>query len=170
VAILEIVKYPDKILKTKTKPVKAITAEIKKLIKDMIETMKKNNGIGLAANQVGVPLRILVISYKDENKKDNDIVLINPVIQQKSGKIYEEEGCLSFPGLYLKIKRANYIKVKAVNDRGKQITIEGEGLISRVLQHEIDHLDGKTFLDRLSLLKKLKTIREIKRRIKKGNW
>lgn len=169
-AFLEIVKYPNKILKKRTKIVRAITAETKKLIRDMIETMKKNNGIGLAANQVGVPLRIVIISIPDKEKKNNEIVLINPVIQKKSGKIYEEEGCLSFPGLYLKIKRANYVKVNAVNDRGKLITIEAEGLLSRALQHEIDHLDGKTFLDRLPILKRLSIIREIKRRIKKGNW
>ncbi len=169
-AVFEIVKYPNKILRKKTKIVKAITSDTKKLIRDMIETMKKNNGIGLAANQVGIPLRILVISSKDKNKKNNDIALINPVIEKKSGKIYEEEGCLSFPGIYLKIKRANYVKVKAVNDRGKIITIEADGLISRALQHEIDHLDGKTFLERLPLIKRLKTIREIKRRIKSGTW
>lgn len=169
-SVLEIVKYPNKILKQKTKIVRGITAETKKLIKNMIETMKKNNGIGLAANQVGVSLRILTVALPDENKKITEAVLINPVIQKKSGRVFEEEGCLSFPGLYLKIKRAKYVKVNAVNERGKVITIEGEGLLIRVLQHEIDHLDGKTFIDRLPVLKKLKTIREINRRIKKGNW
>ncbi|MDI6641653.1 MAG: peptide deformylase [Elusimicrobiota bacterium] len=165
---LQIHKYPDKILKQKAKLVTGITAQAKKLIRDMIETMKSKNGIGLAATQVGVLKRIVVISVLDETKKIIEQAFINPVIISKKGKIYEEEGCLSFPGLYLKIKRAKYIKVKAINERGKEFELDCKDILSRVLQHEIDHLDGTTFVDRLPLFKRIKIRREINRRIKKG--
>lgn len=169
-AVLEIRKYPDPVLKTKTKVVRSITAETKTLIKNMIETMNAYNGIGLAANQVGIPLKIIVVSKRTESEKTNDTVFINPVTLAKRGKIFEEEGCLSLPGLSLNVKRTKYVKVKAINERGKVFIIEGEGLLSRVLQHEIDHLEGKVFIDRLSFFSKLKTLREIKRRKKTGTW
>ncbi|OGS17688.1 MAG: peptide deformylase [Elusimicrobia bacterium RIFOXYA2_FULL_40_6] len=169
-AILPIVKYPDPVLRKKTKIVKSINAQTKKLIKDMSDTLKNAKGLGLAANQVGVPLKILIISIPDENKNQVELVLINPKIIQKKGCCSQEEGCLSFPGLYLAIKRAKSVKVKAVNDKGQIIELTGDDLLARVFQHEIDHLEGKQFIDRLSILTKLKAKSEIKRRIKAGTW
>ncbi|MBU2614172.1 MAG: peptide deformylase [Elusimicrobia bacterium] len=169
-AVLPIVKYPDPILKKKTKIIKSINAKTKKLIKDMSDTLKNAKGLGLAANQVGVPIKILIISIPDENKNQVELVLINPEITQKKDSCSQEEGCLSFPGLYLTIKRAKSVKIKAVDDKGQIIEFIGDGLLARVLQHEIDHLEGKQFIDRLSILSKLKVKSEIKRRIKAGTW
>src|SRR3989339_1226766 len=167
-AILPLVKYPDPILRKKAKTVKSINAQVKKLIGDMIETLKNAKGLGLAANQVGVSQKILVISAPDENKNSVELVLINPKIVTSQGKIAEDEGCLSFPGLWVKVKRAKKVKVKAVDERGQVIEIDGENLLSRVLQHEIDHLEGVQFIDRLPIFTKIKAKSEIKRRIKAG--
>jgi len=169
-AILPLVKYPDPILRKKAKTVKSINAQVKKLIGDMIETLKNAKGLGLAANQVGVSQKILVISAPDENKNSVELVLINPKIVTSQGKIAEDEGCLSFPGLWVKVKRAKKVKVKAVDERGQVIEIDGENLLSRVLQHEIDHLEGVQFIDRLPIFTKIKAKSEIKRRIKAGTW
>ncbi|OGS21288.1 MAG: peptide deformylase [Elusimicrobia bacterium RIFOXYA2_FULL_39_19] len=169
-AILEIKKYPDPILKKKTKLVRSINADIKNVIRDMFETMRKANGVGLAANQVGLPLKIVVISIPKETSQPDNYVLINPKIVQKKGKMIDDEGCLSFPGLYVQLKRHKYIKVKALDEKGKIYEIEGINLLSKALQHEIDHLEGKSFIDRLPILLRLKAKREIKRRIKAGTW
>ncbi|MEW6041963.1 MAG: peptide deformylase [Elusimicrobiota bacterium] len=169
-SVFEVLKYPSPVLLKKTKPLTEITAETIKIIKKMIETLKKANGIGLAANQVGIPLKILVISCPDKNNKKNEVVLINPCIIKKWGEICEEEGCLSFPGLYLKIKRSKGVRVKALTDKGEPVVIEGEDLISRVLQHEIDHLEGKIFISRLPFFKRLSVKRQIRKKIKKGEW
>jgi len=153
-AILNIIKDGNPILRKKSKTVYGINSEIKKLINDMIETMYSANGIGLAANQVGVLLRIIVIDITPE--KTAPIVLINPEIIEKEGKLCEYEGCLSFPGLNLMIKRARFVKVKGLNDNCKPVEIEAEGLLSRVLQHEIDHLSGIVFIDRIPKKEKIK--------------
>ncbi|HOK00448.1 MAG TPA: peptide deformylase [Candidatus Pacearchaeota archaeon] len=149
-ALLEIKKYPDPILKKKSYEVEKITDEIKKLIEDMAETMKKNNGVGIAAPQVGVLKRIIVI------ETENGIVpFINPKIIKKSKeKETMEEGCLSFPGVFLKIKRPKEVEIEALNKEGKKI--KAKGLLARILQHEIDHLDGILLIDRLSFLGKIK--------------
>jgi len=149
-ALLEIKKYPDPILKKKSYEVEKITNEIKKLIEDMAETMKKNNGVGIAAPQVGVLKRIIVI------ETENGIVpFINPKIIKKSKERETiEEGCLSFPGVFLKIKRPKEVEIEALNKEGKKI--KAKGLLARILQHEIDHLDGILLIDRLSFLEKIK--------------
>jgi peptide deformylase len=158
-AILEIKKYPDPILRKKAEEVKEITEEIKKIAQDMIETKRSSQGIGLAAPQVGILKRIIVL--RTENHPQ---VLVNPEILEKSKeKEIMEEGCLSFPGLYLKIKRAKRVKVEALDEKGEKIKIQAEGLPARIFQHEIDHLDGILFIDRLSFWQKLKIKNQLKK-------
>ncbi|MFH2069861.1 MAG: peptide deformylase [Elusimicrobiota bacterium] len=167
---MEIVKYPSPVLKKKCSPVLGITSETKGLIKNMVDMMRASNGLGLAANQIGHPVRILVISLPEKDGKPSELVLINPTILQKRGKIFEEEGCLSFPGFYTKIKRHKKVVVSAINERGKTVEIMVEDLLSRVIQHEIDHLNGISFVQRLPFLQRIKTLLDIHRRIKKGTW
>jgi len=161
--ILEIRKYPEKILKEKAAPVESIDSHIQHLIDDMIETMHALRGLGLAANQVGITKRLSVIDTSIREEKRPIIVLINPVIIEKEGMIEAEEGCLSIPGYMTTIKRAERVYVRGLNREGKTIEIEGTGLLARALQHEIDHLDGLLFIDRMSPIKR----QFFKRRYKK---
>lgn len=165
--VRRICKYGDAILRKKTKNVNFddIKEKLPGIIKDMWDTTGVVKGLGLAGNQMGIPLRITVI----EIKKDETLrrfVLLNPKIVAKSGRLYEEEGCLSFPGFYAKIKRFAKVKVTALNERGMPVEITGEGFLSRALQHEIDHLDGRLFIDRLPFMTRLK-IRGVLRQLRK---
>lgn len=153
-AILSIRKYPDDILKKKASPVENIDKGIKTLIEDMIDTMHASHGIGLAAPQVGVSKRIIVVDLSSVEKEFSPIVLINPEIIETDNLIDSEEGCLSIPGYRAVIKRAGKVVVKGMDINGKELVIEGKGLLARALQHEIDHLDGILFVDRMSLVKK----------------
>jgi len=152
--IFEIRKYPEKILKEKAAPVESIDSHIQHLIDGMIETMHALRGLGLAANQVGISKRLSVIDTSIREEKRPLIVLINPVIIEKEGMIEAEEGCLSIPGYMTTIKRAERVYVRGLNREGKTIEIEGTGLLARALQHEIDHLDGLLFIDRMSPIKR----------------
>ena len=153
-AIREIKKFNEQVLRKKCEEVKKIDKDIKKLVVDMIQTMESNAGIGLAASQVGVLKRVLVAQVDLKNQQI--LVLINPKIIKKSKeKEIDEEGCLSFPGIILKIKRAKEIEVEGQDFNGKKIKIKVKGLAARVLQHEVDHLDGVLFFNRLSFLKKI---------------
>ena len=148
----DIVKYPDPVLRKKCEEVKEITEEIKNLSWDIVETLEKNEGVGLAAPQVSELKRIIVVRTEKGPQ-----VFINPKIIKKSREtIIDEEGCLSFPGLWLRIKRAKRVEIEALNENGEKISLKAEGLPARVLQHEIDHLDGILFIDRLSFWQKLK--------------
>lgn len=154
-AILEIRKFKDKILRKKAKKVSKVDKEIKKLIVDMAQTMKKNQGIGLAAPQVGILKRIIV--FQADRPGQRIFSLINPKVKKKSReKEKGEEGCLSFPKVLLEIKRAKLIEVEGLDINGNKVKFEAKGLLARILQHEIDHLDGVLFFDRLSLLKRIK--------------
>jgi len=153
-ALLEIKKYPEKILKQKTAPVGTINSEIHHLIDDMIETMYAARGIGLAANQVGVSKRLCVIDTSGREEKGELIVLINPAIVGKEGAEESDEGCLSIPGYLPVIKRSAKVVVKCLNREGKAIQFEATGLLARALQHEIDHLDGLLIIDRISPIKR----------------
>jgi peptide deformylase len=155
-ALLEIKKYPDKILKKKTAPVENIDAQTQQLIDDMIETMKCAHGVGLAANQIGISQQLCVIdiSAKEEEKEVPLIVLINPVIVEKTGLIEAEEGCLSVPGYMTTIKRPEKVFIRGVNREGKEMEIEAGGLLARALQHEIDHLEGLLLIDRMSPIRR----------------
>lgn len=156
-AIREIRTYPDPVLKRKTEPVRSIDGDIQTLIDDMVETMHAAPGVGLAANQVGVPLQVTVIdlsTQEDENRRHPLVVLINPEIIAAEGSITEEEGCLSLPDCSEKVKRALKVTVKALDRTGKSFELTADGLMAKALQHEIDHLNGLLFIDRLSPLKK----------------
>lgn len=152
-AVLEIRKYPDVVLRERAISVSEIKPYHQKLIDDMIETMYAAPGIGLAAPQIGVSERIVVIDIAPEGKS-NLIVLINPEIITHEGEIESEEGCLSLPGFVGNIKRFEKVIVKGLDREGREFTVTGEGLLSRALQHEIDHLNGTLILDRVSFLKR----------------
>ncbi len=154
-AILEIKKYPDKVLKQKSAAIENIDDKLQQLIDDMLETMYAAPGIGLAAPQVGVLKRLIVIdvSHRDEEKIPL-VVLINPQIMETSGEIESEEGCLSLPGYTANVARAENIVVRGLNREGKQVKIECGGLLCRALQHEIDHLNGTLLIDRISSIRR----------------
>ena len=141
-AILEIKKMGDPVLKETCKPIDRVTKKIKILLDDMAETMYKHEGVGIAAPQVGIPIRAIVV---DVGKKRFDI--INPVITERVGTIVDSEGCLSFPGVYGEVERAEKVRVEYLNRYGKKKFIEAEGLLARCLQHEVDHLDGHLFIE-----------------------
>ena len=157
--IKEILKYPNPILKKKSEEVKEITAGIKQLCFDMIKIIKENNGVGLAAPQIGVLKRIITIYTGDK-----PAVFINPKITKKSrNKEINEEGCLSFPKLFLKIKRAKTIEAEAINMEGKPIQIKADNLAARIFQHEVDHLDGILIIDKVGPVKRWKLKKKIKK-------
>ena len=153
-ASLEIKKYPDKILREKTEPVEDFNSELQKLIDDMIETMYTAPGVGLAANQIGVSKQVAIIDASVGDEQSSLIVLINPEIVSEEGKMDSEEGCLSIPDYTTVVKRAQRVKVKAFDRHGEPIEIEGDGLLARALQHEIDHLNGFLFIDRIGKIKR----------------
>jgi peptide deformylase len=153
-ALLPILRYPDPRLRERAKPVAAITPEILELVDNMAETMYAAPGCGLAANQVGVPLRIFVIDTAAEDEPSDLKVFINPEIVELDGIQTWEEGCLSFPGATEEIKRAERVKVKALDRDGKEFTLEADGLLAVAVQHENDHLNGVLMIDKLSALKK----------------
>ena len=155
--VLEIKKYPDPVLKKKSEEVKEVDRETKKIISDMILTMYAKRGIGLAAPQVGISKRIIVIdATRKEDLRQNPLVFINPEIKSGQGSLVIEEGCLSFPGVYIKVKRPARIVVEALDKNGAPVKISAAGLTARVLLHEIDHLNGILFIERISLISKLK--------------
>lgn len=165
----EISRYGHPILRQKCESVKKITPEIRKLIVDLFETMYSAPGVGLAANQVGFPLRICVIDVRPDNKPQ-PFVLINPCIVAWQDEIEQEEGCLSLPGLLAKVKRAEKVRVEAVNEKGFPVVIEAGGFLGRALQHEIDHLEGKLYIDYLQPWRRKKIEQEIKALKKEGKW
>jgi peptide deformylase len=163
-AVLEIKKYPEKILKEKAASINNIDAAVDRFIDDMIETMQAAHGVGLAANQVGVLQKVCVIDLRSKENKIPLIVLINPLILEKEGVIDADEACLSVPGYMTSLKRAEKVLVRGIDREGREIEIEGEGLLARALQHEIDHLEGLLFIDRMSPIKR----EFFKRRYKKS--
>ncbi len=160
-AKLRILEYPDPRLRTKAQPVEIVDDEIRKLASDMLETMYAAPGIGLAATQVDVHKRLLVVDVSDDRSKP--LCLINPDIMEKDGVEVMEEGCLSVPGIYEKVERADHIRVRALDTNGEVFEMEAEGLLAVCIQHEMDHLDGKLFVDYLSELKR----QRIRKRLEK---
>lgn len=151
-ATLDILHFPDPRLRNKAKAVKAVDASTRQIVDDMFETMYAAPGIGLAATQVNIQQQIIVI---DISKEQNEpLCLINPKIMEKQGNTLTEEGCLSVPGVYENVERANNITVQALDREGKSVSIDAEGLLAVCIQHEIDHLQGKLFVDYLSNLKR----------------
>ena len=168
--IREIVKYPDPVLQRPTEKVTEFDEELRTLAADMFESMYKAIGIGLAAPQIGVGKRITVIDLSNQKNPKEKIVLVNPEIVHKDGRQVEEEGCLSLPDIRDKVSRAMKVKVKAQDLEGKWFEMEGEELLARAFQHEIDHLDGILFPWRLSVLKRDLILRKIRKMQKNGEW
>lgn len=167
-AILKILKYPEPILKKISLPVKNITGETVRLIQDMVETMYAAPGVGLAAPQVGILQRIIVVDIDYENPGKNLIRLINPEIRHTDGELIWEEGCLSVMDFTAEVKRAARVEVAGLNEKEQEVIVEGEGLLAVALQHEIDHLDGKLFIDRISRLKRELYTRRLKKILRSG--
>ncbi|MBI5102187.1 MAG: peptide deformylase [Nitrospirae bacterium] len=153
-AVLDIKKYPEKVLKQKASPVRDLDDLVLKLIDDMIETMYNAPGVGLAAPQVGVSQRLAVIDISSREAEVPLIVLINPVVLEREGEIEFEEGCLSIPDYTAKVKRAENLLVRTSDREGRTVEIEAGGLLSIAIQHEIDHLDGVLFIDRISPIRR----------------
>jgi peptide deformylase len=151
-ALLEILKYPDPRLRTVAKPVAEVTDEIRQLIEDMLETMYAAPGIGLAATQVDFHERLLIIDITED--KTQPLCFINPEILEMSGSMENDEGCLSVPEVYESVERAEHVRVKAQDKNGQEFELEAEGLLAVCIQHEMDHLEGKLFVDYLSQLKR----------------
>ena len=170
VKIHQVVKYPNPILATAGQPVTVFDDALRTLVAEMFESMYAAQGIGLAAPQIAISKRITVIDVSfQENPKDK-LVLINPEVVQTTGKQTEEEGCLSLPDIREKVHRAEWVKVKAQDEHGKWFEVEGEELLARALLHEIDHLNGILFIDRISRLKRELVLRKIRKLQKNGEW
>ena len=163
-SILPILIYPDERLHKVAKKVETITEPIQKLIEDMAETMYAAPGVGLAATQVNAHVRIIVIDVSESH--DQLLVLINPELIHSEGESKYEEGCLSVPGIYDKVERAEKIEVKALNRNGGVFGLKAEGLMSVCIQHEMDHLLGKVFVERLSHLKQVRIRAKLKKRLR----
>ncbi len=171
-ALREIRKFPDPVLRKKTDRIEKIDSTLERLIEDMIETMHAAPGVGLAANQVGVPLQLAVVDVttredKEQGRRRPIVVIINPEMLTMEGSVVEEEGCLSIPEYADTVKRAAKVRVRAQDRTGKVFEIEAEGLLAKALQHEIDHLNGLLFVDRLSPLKKSIFKRRYKKMVEK---
>ncbi|MDP5135815.1 peptide deformylase [Rheinheimera baltica] len=151
-SVLQVLHFPDERLRTVAKPVDAVTADIKQLVADMLDTMYDENGIGLAATQVNVHLRVVVIDISED--RNEPMVFINPEITARSGGTSYEEGCLSVPQNYAMVDRAAEVTVKALDKNGNPFELNADGLLAICLQHELDHLLGKLFIDYLSPLKR----------------
>ena len=153
-AVLEILKYPHPTLKKRSKEVERIDEGIKRLIRDMAETLYEANGIGLAACQIGVPQRVIVLDVSPIDSQQSFFAMINPEIISQEGEIDHEEGCLSVPDCFENVKRKEKICVRGISPEGKEMEVAGEGILAFALQHEIDHLNGVLILDRISYLKR----------------
>jgi peptide deformylase len=167
-ALLEILHYPAVALRTRAEPVAAVTAEVRQLVENMAETMYAAPGIGLAANQVGVLLRVFVIDIADEDEPSDLKVFINPEIIEADGVQTYTEGCLSLPGVSEEIKRAEHIVVRALDADGNSFQLAAEGLLAVAIQHENDHLNGITMIDKVSTLKRKKMQRQVQRAVQEA--
>jgi len=163
-AILQILRYPDSRLRNKATPVNQVDKAVEKLIDDMLDTMYKAPGIGLAATQVNVAKRVLVLDISEAH--DEPLCLINPEILAREGEEKAEEGCLSVPEVYEEIVRASKIQVQALDRNGDLLKFEAEGLLAVCIQHEIDHLDGKLFVDYLSNLKRQRIRKKLEKEVR----
>ncbi len=151
-AVRPIRTFPDTVLRQKARPVGTFDAELQRLIDDMIETMYAAPGIGLAAPQVGVSQQVFVVDITSGREPDALVTLINPVLQILDGEAREDEGCLSVPGVYGPTPRATRVRLQGLNRAGERVELEGEGLLARAFQHEMDHLQGMLFFDRMGVV------------------
>jgi peptide deformylase len=165
-AVLEILHFPDPRLRTRAQPVRAVDDRIRRLVDDMFETMYAAPGIGLAATQVNVPLRVLVLDVSEERNAPR--CFVNPEILVREGDEEMEEGCLSVPGVYDRVRRAERIRVRALDRDGQPFELDADGLLAVCIQHEIDHLDGKLFVDYLSALKRQRIRKKLEKEARQG--
>jgi peptide deformylase len=165
-AILEILHYPDTRLRTRAEAVDRVDDQLRALVDDMFETMYQAPGIGLAATQVNVHKRILIIDIS--KNRDQPMVFINPEIVEKKGVEETDEGCLSVPGIYERVQRAERIRVRALDAQGKSFELQADGLLAVCIQHEMDHLDGKLFVDYLSQLKRQRIRKKLEKQRRHG--
>ncbi|MDA1051474.1 MAG: peptide deformylase [Planctomycetota bacterium] len=147
---MEIITYPHPTLRHKSKPIKRVDARLREIVREMFELMYEAKGVGLAANQVDLPFRLFVTNLEADLEKGEEMVFINPILSMPKGTEENEEGCLSLPGLYGNVVRPKKVRVNAYNLQGEEINADIEGLFSRVVQHETDHLDGVLFIDRMT--------------------
>jgi len=166
-AILDILHFPDSRLRNIAKPVAAVDDNVRKLIDDMFETMYDAPGIGLAAVQVNQPHRVIVVDTTED--RSQPIALVNPEIIDKDGIEEMDEGCLSVPGIYETVRRAETIRVRALNRDGEVFEMDADGLLAVCIQHEIDHLDGKLFVDYLSNLKRQRIRKKLEKEARQGS-
>ena len=167
-AVWEILRYPHPLLKRRSEKVERMDEETRRLIEDMTETMYHANGIGLAACQIGIPRRIIVLDVSPIDPEHNLFVMINPEVISEEGEIDHEEGCLSVPDCFEKVKRREKICVRGLSPEGKEIEVVGEGILGFALQHEIDHINGIVILDRMSRLKREIYRNKVKKEKRKG--
>ena len=168
--IHSVVKFGDDVLVRKAEPVTVFDGQFGRLLDEMFESMYAASGVGLAAPQLGISRHIAVIDITSGKDPDAKIVLINPEIIAAEGRQKEEEGCLSLPGFRETVKRPQLVTVRAQDRKGKQFTMQGEGLLARAFCHEIDHLNGKLFISHLSVLKRDLIQRKIRKMMKAGDW
>jgi peptide deformylase len=169
-AILPILRYPHEVLAIDSESVRAITPDIERLVRDMIETMHAAPGVGLAANQVGVALSVAVVDITAGDKPGEVQVLINPRIVESSGSYTDEEGCLSLPGFSENVTRPDRCVIEAMDLDGRIRSLEGRDLLARAFNHEIDHLRGRLFIEHLSPLKRRFIKRKVQKKMRAGDW
>jgi peptide deformylase len=160
-ALLTVLQYPDKRLRLKAAPIAVVDAKIQKMVDDMFETMYEESGVGLAATQVNIQQRIVVMDISEDKK--SPICVINPEIMSFEGTQYEVEGCISFPGMFDKVERAEKVILRALDRDGNSFEMQAEGLLAICIQHEVDHLDGILFMDHLSRLKQDRMAKKIEK-------
>jgi len=148
-SLKEIIIYPDPVIKKKSESVEEVDEEIKQLIDDMTETMYASRGVGLAAVQIGILKRVIVVNVGEEL-----VALVNPEILENEGESKMEEGCLCLPGVLIDVKRSEKVKVKGLNEKGEEVVVDAEGLLARAFQHEVDHLNGILIIDKVSRIKR----------------
>tara|TARA_B110001452_G_C15191042_1_gene413562 strand:- start:123 stop:629 length:507 start_codon:yes stop_codon:yes gene_type:complete len=163
-AILTVLRFPDKRLRTVAEPVAQVTSETQKIIDDMLETMYDEKGVGLAATQVDIHQRIVVMDCSED--QDTPIIMVNPEIIKREGSMMNEEGCLSVPGVYASVERAEAVTVKALDRDGKEFEFDASELLAICVQHELDHLLGKVFVDYLSPLKRQRITKKLEKEAK----
>jgi peptide deformylase len=158
---LKIINYPHPTLRHKSKPLRRVDAELRRIVREMFDLMYQARGVGLAANQVDLPVRLFIVNLEAEPGQGEEMVFLNPVINRPKGQVEMEEGCLSLPQLYANVRRPERVQLSAFNLAGEEITADVEGMMARVVQHELDHLDGVLFIDRLSEAGKLEVRPEL---------
>jgi peptide deformylase len=170
-AIIDIVYFGDPRLEKVSEPISEVTPEVRKLARDMFETMYYTSGVGLSAPQIGVNKRLLVIDVSGGEDRSKQLTVINPVVIETNGSQTGREGCLSFPGLFASVTRPNFVKIRGLNLEGKEVEVEGSELLARALLHEIDHLDGILYIQRMKKSDReviVRKMKKIKSQIDKG--